>query len=126
MTKTRWDAIEVQLSNRDGGPGKRVRIIVDAVVGAFAIHQRVWAEQPTGPGWTVSHCSSGMSIWTATNYDDAVKVAHHLEKQRTIPEGREAFLAWKDKLTGAERSKLIETLQRIAPRYYAPDAGFSH
>lgn len=115
---TTWSAIEVILANQ-----KRVKIVVDAVVGGFAVHQRVWGEKPVGPGWTVTHCGSGMSLWTVVDYDDALKVARWLDKKGAIPEERAAFFEWKEKLSGPDRAKLIEKLQNIAPRYYAPDVG---
>lgn len=112
------EAIEVLLIN-----GKKVRVVLDASVGVFGIHQIVWGEKDVGPGWSISHSNTGTLIWSVQNFDEALKVAEFLNKKRTIPEGKEAFLAWSEKLSASEKTNLTAQLQTIAPRYHPYPVG---
>lgn len=109
----KWEVMESVLQN-----GERERIIVDALVGAWAIHQRVWGGEAVGPGWTVSHQPSGIAVWQVETEQEALRVARFLDESKILPETREAFLEWRVKASGPDKSKVMEQLSNIARRFH--------
>lgn len=109
------EAIEVPLVNE-----QTALIVVDKSIGAFAIHQRVYGGAAVGPGWSVSHRTTGMLIWTTKEQYEAVQVAVWLHDQQIIPMGRDETLVWKSKLGAKAHAALTAQLAAVAPRYIPP------
>ena len=105
-------AIAVPLVN-----GETARVVVESVVGDFAVHLRIWGGRAVGPGYSVTHVVSGIAVWTVAHLPDAIRVAQWLDKAQIIPKQEEAAVAWRIRFKDPERSKLIQALTAIAPRY---------
>lgn len=111
-----WDAIEVLLVT-----GEKVRVVADAVIGNYAVHRALWGGAPVVPAWTVTHISSCSQLWITAKFEDAVKVANFLMKEKLVPETLDAFMQWRQRVSqpnNASRATLWAALQSIAPRYY--------
>lgn len=89
----------------------------DAVIGPYAIHGRIKDGAASGPGWTITHRSTGKAVWHVLEYADAIKVAQWLDNERVMPESREEAFTWIAKRLPSEQTKLMVQLQHIAPRH---------
>lgn len=105
-------AVEVILTT-----GERTLIPVDSVIGAYAIHPRVFRAKPSGPGWTVTHIASGINVWTVLHYAEALSIARMLDSAKLIPEENPAFEKWQAAMTLVDRTRLYARLAAIAKPY---------
>jgi hypothetical protein len=103
--------------------GTRLLIAADAIIGGYAVHSVVFGGQLVRNGWSVTHCASGMRIWTVSQYADAVRVAQWLEEKSGLPATREAMMVLQLQISASatglqQREALWKQLAAIAPRLH--------
>lgn len=105
MSEENWQVVKVLLRN-----GKHVRVIAEAVVGDYAIHQRMQGGHACGKGFTITHVPSGLSVYSTLLESDALVCASKLDKMG-LDFG---------KMNPDQYARLLETLINIAPRFAPP------
>lgn len=96
--------------------GGTVTVEVHAEIGPFVIHQRV-AGGMLVEGWTASHRTTGMRLWSTQLFAEAVRAAQWMDAQGVVPVEAEACKQWRDRIKAADYTRWCAELQKIAPRY---------
>ena len=111
---TALEAIEVPLRS-----GVVIRVVCDQVIGGFAIHPRIWANEARhGDGWSVTHKATGFLVWVTEKREDAVKIATWLHENKVMPAGKDEIKVWCDQRTIAQNTDLNRKMTAVCPRYY--------
>lgn len=93
-----------------------VSVEPEMVCSGYAVHKTIGKGHAGGPGYTVTHRSSGYAVWHVRTFVQAIAVAQWLADNLELPADLDGVLRWRANLEPRDRTRLVVNLTEIAPR----------